>query len=295
MASGKIEPQNKTFITKSYTYTGSSGAPGVYWNVSRTNFKMTVPEGYTPFSFTSYYTGSDMIAVSRIQPRNTGTVASFKNVGTGNGVTPTFRLTVTYVPEEMVEDVSGKYSAEFKGVVIGATSGSPLIKYADFMFADPVTRLKIDKLFFAPDEDVCVSVNKDCFYDNKHATLFAFTKTEFGDSESTYYYTKASDFSAGRYYKTFAMPSKSITMGAHYAYGYMVCVNVTNCSYAISPSKSSLVYDVGTEVTVTFTPAYGYNTISITSSVELELVSTNVYKFTMPSEDVSIDCTFTAT
>ena len=202
MASGSIQPK-KALITKSYTYTGSSGAPGVSWNVSRTNFKMTVPEGYTPFSFTSYYTGSDMIAVSRIQPRNTGTVASFKNVGTGNPVTPTFRLTVTYVPEEMVVDVSGKYSVE---IAEASESFGKVV--------DPTTGLPTDQLFFTPNDTIAFLFDE--YDDSDPALTLSSISLSYSNGTSGTITVDPTAFVNGKYFTTMTMPEKSIVATGNY-------------------------------------------------------------------------------
>lgn len=201
MASGNVEPK-KDFIRKSYSYTGSAGSSGNVWNISRTNLKMTVPEGYTPFSFTAFYTGNEYIAASRIQPRNTGTVASIKKLS-GGSVSPTFSLTVTYVPEEMVEDVTGKHSVE-----IAETSES------FGQIADPVTGLPIDQLFFTPDDTIAFLFNEHD--DSDPALTLSSISLSYSDGTSGTITVDQTAFVNGKYLATMTMPSKSIVATGNY-------------------------------------------------------------------------------
>ena len=205
MASGSIKPK-KDFIRKSYSYTGSAGSSGTVWNITRTNLKMTVPEGYTPFSFTAFYTGNEYIAASRIQPRNTGTVASIKKLS-GGSVSPTFSLTVTYIPEEMVVDVSGKYSVEIAEA-----------SEAFGQVVDPVTRSPIDQLFFTPDETIGFWFRK---YDDSDPTqqLSSISLSYSNGTSETLINTNWIEYNTmeGRYYLiTMTMPSKSIVATGNY-------------------------------------------------------------------------------
>ena len=112
MASGYVKQD--VFLTKKYTYKYSKLASGAYLGVTSSNLGITVPDGYRPFSFTQYNTGSPYVYPSAIYLTNIGSEDAVFHLRSRSdaATTATCSITVTYIRKDLVEDVHGKYSLE---------------------------------------------------------------------------------------------------------------------------------------------------------------------------------------
>jgi len=284
MASGTASPERTlSFLSQKYSYAYSSLASNGVLNITATNLKYTVPDGYTPFSFTQYATGNANVAVARIYPRSTGTVVTLRNRGS-SAVSATFSITITFVPIDLVEDVSGKYSAELDSFVY--TPGG--------MFVDPVTRKRIDEIYFSPDESVCFTYLKSRINTStgKYTTLSSYRIEKINEESVDVYYPNATDYSGDRFYKTITMPSDNIKIHVTYSNGHLLLITVNNGGYTTSPSMPYPTMEEGTTVHIEFSTQLSYSSTSIESNVPLEKIADNQYDLVMPNEDVFITYSF---
>lgn len=89
-----ICPEDKAFITQTYTYTYSNLAAGGYLAVSASDLQITAKTGYTLAGIIGYETGSYNVFAYKVTPTTSGNVLSLRNYST-SAVSSSVDCTVT--------------------------------------------------------------------------------------------------------------------------------------------------------------------------------------------------------
>lgn len=70
-----VQNLSSLFTIKTYTYTVASTAANGSTTVTGTNFGVSTPSGYIPLGVRYFYCNNGFVAVTQVQPHNTGSSA----------------------------------------------------------------------------------------------------------------------------------------------------------------------------------------------------------------------------